>query len=303
MNTSNALPHSRSSSIGVLVLNYGTWELALRALNAAIRVEDDNVAEFVLYDDGSPIGPPEGVDARIRVVRGESNVGFARALLRAFALMKSDIVILFDSDAYPLTPFADRVRQHFEDDSRLGQLGFRAEDESGRQTESFFAEPTQWSLILGQALYGRMPKRSMRPSNLCVITGCMATRVEAYREIGGFDPELGFLDVDVDYSMRLRQRGWRVAVDSTIRAFHVGGGTVQAQRGRVLHFYKSRWYLLRKHKLMWSPRLARAAILGRLVCEQKILDLFGSRLFPKPEVLEDKILGRRALLDYCRANF
>lgn len=158
-----------------------------------------------------------------------------------------------DSDAYPLTPFSTRVREHFENDARLGQLGFRTEDESGSQTESFFSEPTQWSLILGQALYARIPKRRCRPSKICVITGCMATRMDAYCDIGGFDPEFDFLDVDVDYSMRMHRRGWNIAVDSPIRAFHVGGGTGQLQRNRVLLFYKSRWRLLRKHGLMWYP--------------------------------------------------
>lgn len=294
---------SQPLSIAVLVLNYNTWELALRALNAAIRLETENVSEFVLFDDGSTNPPPPGIDPRITVVRGGLNVGFARALKAAFDLIKSDIVVLFDSDAYPLTPFSLRVREHFADDARLGQLGFRSEDGNGSQTESFFAEPTQWSLILGQALYGRLPRRATRPANLCVITGCMATRIEAYRDCGGFDLELDFLDVDVDYSMRLRGRGWTVEVDSLIRAFHVGGGTFLTQRNRVLQFYKSRWYLLRKHKLIWSPRLARAIILGRLLCERKILDVFGRRLFPSAQVLEDKILGRQALLSYWRSNF
>ncbi len=299
----NPEPGRARLTVGVLVLNYNTWALALRALNAAIRLEGGNVSEYVLFDDGSPESPRDEIDPRIRVVRGESNVGFARALITAFALMKSDIVVLFDSDAYPLTVFSNRVREHFESDPRLGQLGFRAEDGSGSQTESFFPEPTQWSLILGQTLHALIQKRKLQPSSICVITGCMATRVAAYCDIGGFDPDFDFLDVDVDYSIRMRRRGWNVAVDFAIRAFHVGGGTVQLRKNRVLLFYKCRWRLLRKHKLMWSPRVVRALILFRLICEQKMLGAFGSRMFPGPEILEDKILGRKALFAYCRSNF
>ena len=298
-----SLVRRRSLSVGVLVLNYNTWELALRALDAAIRLESDNVAEYVLFDDGSPGPSPQEIDRRITLIRGESNRGFARALAEAFTAMKSDIVVLFDSDAYPLTPFANCVREHFERDARLGQLGFCAQDQDGSATESFFGEPTQWSLILGQALYARLPRIAQHPSRLCVITGCMATRMEAYSEVGGFDAEFDFLDVDVDYSMRLRRRGWKVEVDPSIRAFHVGGGTPQLLRHRVLHFYKSRWRLLRKHGLMGSPRLVRAVIVARLACEKKVLQVFGRFLFSSKEVLNDKILGRKALLSYCRTNF
>ena len=293
----------QSLSVGVLVLNYNTWDLALRALDAAIRFEDANVAEYVLFDDGSIEPPPAKLDSRIRVIRGESNRGFGGALPVAFAATQSDIVVLFDSDAYPLVPFASKVREHFENDARLGQLGFRAQSESGSQTESYFNEPTQWSLILGQWLHAKLSRKSPRPDRLCVITGCMATRTTAYAEVGGFDPEFQFLDVDVDYSMRLRRKGWKVAIDPTIAVFHVGGGTPQSMRHRVQHFYKSRWRLLHKHALVPVPRLARAVILARLLCEKVILQIFGRFLFSSVEVRNDKLLGRKELLACCRANF
>ena len=304
MSSVNTAPFSRHSlSVGVLVLNYNTWNLALRALDAAIRLEAGNVTEYVLFDDGSPNPPPREIDSRIRLIRGESNRGFGRALPVAFAAMKSEIVVLFDSDAYPMTPFSEKVREHFERDARLGQLGFRAKDANGTQTESYLNEPTQWSLILGQALYARLRTKAPQPDRLCVITGCMATRAEAHAQVGGFDADFDFLDVDVDYSIRLRRGGWKVEIDPAIEAFHVGGGTPQLTRHRILHFYKSRWRLLRKHGLMPSPRLARAVILTRLACEKAILEIFGRLLFSSRKVLDDKILGRKELLAYCRSNF
>ncbi len=299
----NARVRQHPLSVGVLVLNYNTWDLALRALDAAIRLEAANVSEYVLFDDGSTAPLPTEIDSRIRVIRGESNCGFGRALTVAFAAMQSNIVVLFDSDAYPLTPFAAKVREHFERDAFLGQLGFCAQNENGSQTESYFNEPTQWSLILGQALHANLSRKTIQPQRLCVITGCMATRAAAYAKVGGFDPDFEFLDVDVDYSMTLRRSGWKVEVDPSIKVFHVGGGTHQLQRQRVLHFYKSRYRLLCKHGLMPSPRLARAIILTRLTCEKAILRVFGRLLFSNAEVRKDKVLGRQELLAYCRTSF
>ena len=303
MSPENTAPFSRHSlSVGVLVLNYNTWDLALRALDAAIRLEAGEITEYVLFDNGSTKEPPEEIDSRIRLIRGESNRGFGPGLPKAFAAMRSDLVVLFDSDAYPLTPFARKVRERFELDARLGQLGFRAQDENRLQTESFFNEPTQWSLILGQALYARVSRITLQPDKLCLSTACMATRAAAYTQVGGVDAEFEFLDVNVDYSMKLRRGGWKVEVDPAVEVFHVGGGTPQLLRHRVLHFYKSRWRLLLKHGLMPSPRLARAVILTRLACEKAILEIFGRFLFPSAEVRNDKILGRKELLAYCRAN-
>lgn len=299
----SASTDDRMLSVGVLVLNYNTWDIALRAIGAAVELEYPSVTEFVLFDDGSPTPPPDNIDSRIRVIRNEVNRGFAGALVVAFAQMKSDIVVLFDSDAFPLVPFADRVRRQFEADERLGQIGFQSLDEKGSPTESLMKEPSKWSLILGQGLYAWVPQRPMTPANLCAIAGCMATRITAYREVGGIDPNFDMLDLDLDYSMRLRRNHWGVVADRAITVFHVGGGTPQLQRKRLLRFYKCRWYLLRKHGSIRNAALARWAILLRLRAEQLILKLMGRYLFPDPEILSDKLIGRQDLITYCSANY
>jgi GT2 family glycosyltransferase len=290
-------------SVGVLVLNYNTWDIALHAIGAAVELEYPSVTEFVLFDDGSPTPPPDNIDCRIKVIRHDINRGFASALVAAFAQMKSDIVILFDSDAFPLVPFADRVRKQFGADERLGQIGFQSQDENGAPTESLMKEPTKWSLILGQGLYARVPRQPMTPANLCAIAGCMATRMAAYREVGGIDANFDMLDLDLDYSMRLRKSHWGVIADRAIKVFHVGGGTPQLQRKRLLRFYKCRWYLLRKHNLIQNAALARAVILLRLRIEGLILKLAGPYFFRNQEILSDKLIGRQDLIDYCSANY
>lgn len=291
-------------SVGVLVLNYNTWDLALRALNAAIRLEPASIREYVLFDDGSQVTPPVGIESRIRVIRNGVNRGYAGALKAAFGEMKSDLVVVFDADAYPLAPFATCVRERFERYKQLGQLAFFAEDETGSPTGSFLnREPTKWSLLLGQRLDGWISRKGPQSTDLCAFSCCMATRLEAYMEVGGIDENFDFLDADLDYSMRLRRSGWKISTDPSLRAFHIGGGWSQLQRHRVLRFYKSRWYLLRKHHLITNVHLARAFILTRLRLERISLKLFGSLLFRNPDVLSEKILGRRDLISYCREHY
>ncbi|HEY6465247.1 MAG TPA: glycosyltransferase [Candidatus Acidoferrales bacterium] len=290
-----------SLSVGVLVLNYNTWDLALRAVDAAIRLEGDAVHEYVLYDDGSSIPPPAGIDGRVRVIRGEINRGYTRALRLAFDATESDLIVVFDADAYPLTPFAARVREQFAGDDRLGQVAFFSEGEGGSSTESFIqGEPSKWSLLLGQRLDTLLRRRPPASPELCVFSCCMATRRGAYTQIGGIDDKFDFLDADVDYSMRLRRSGWKVSADPCLKAFHRGGAWQQLQRHRVLRFYKTRWYLLRKHHLIRNVFLARSFILARLYVEQLFLKAFGSVLFRKPEVRTEKMLGRRDVISYCR---
>jgi GT2 family glycosyltransferase len=292
-----------SLTVGVMVLNYNTWEIALRAMDAAVELSYPTVTEFLLFDDGSPAPPPEGIDPRIQVMLGGVNRGFAKALVVAFAQMKSDIVVVFDSDAYPLSSFAEQVREHFEADERLGQIGFQALDENGVPTESFWREPSQWSLLLGQGLYARLPHKPLGPTNLCAMAGCMALRMTTYAQVGGIDENFDMLDLDLDYSMRVRRSGWKVIPDRSLTVFHVGGGTPQLTRKRILRWYKCRWYLLRKHALIQFPRLAKAIILMRLQIERLMLVVFGGFLYKNPEILADKLIGRQDLITYCSENY
>lgn len=131
----------------------------------------------------------------------------------------------------------------------------------------------------------------------------MATRTEAYRSMGGMDEKFDWLDLDLDYSMRLRKNGWKVATELSVKVFHEGGGTPQLQRHRVLRFYKSRWYLLRKHGQITHAGVARAFVLTRLIIERAVLTVFGNLLFRTPDIAADKLLGRRELISYCRKYY
>lgn len=293
-----------SLSVGVLVLNYNTWDLAVRAVSEAIRLEGDGILEYVLFDDGSPTPPPAQMDPRVRLICGGVNRGYTSALKLALAKMKSDLIVVFDADAYPLAPFASTVRQAFENDTRAGELAFFAEDEKGSPTQTFvWSEPTKWTLLLGQKLHTWLSPKVLQASHLCVFSCCMATRREAYLQVGGIDDNFDFLDADLDYSMRLRRNGWKVAADPRLKAFHAGGAWRQLQRHRVLRFYKSRWYLLRKYNLITNVGMARTFILARLRLEQLFLELFGLFMFRSPEILSEKRLGRRELIAYCRDHY
>ena len=102
---------------------------------------------------------------------------------------------------------------------------------------------------------------------------------------------------------RSRRSGWRVAIDPSLTAFHVGGGTPQLQRDRVMRFYKTRWYLLRKYGLITHVAFARTFVLARLRLEKFFLQSFGRILFRNADVLADKILARESLITYCRDHY
>jgi GT2 family glycosyltransferase len=298
-------------SLGVVVTNYNTWALARRCL-AHVLAFAEHIDSILVVDDASSEPPPEPLDPRVRLEVNPANLGLVPTLNRALSALGTDLAVVFDSDAYPLGDFTAPVRRAFAADPALALAGFRTVDEAGRPTASSEPEPGVAGLVAGQRLaaLGRRlaaPLRRRgprcRPPRLSVYACAMALRREAFAELGGFDEGFDWLDFDHDLSLRVHRSRWRLAVLDEAVAVHAGGGAPQATSERVVRFYKNRWRLLRKHGKVRRPRLVRALVAARLALELLLLRAVGPALFRRPEVLADKLAGRRAALAHCRREY
>jgi GT2 family glycosyltransferase len=283
------------STLGVVVTNYDTRELTARCLEGVLAWRE-GIDRILVVDDASPQGPPVSPDPAVEVRVNPENLGLVRSLNRGIRAVDTDLVVLFDSDARPLDPFAARVRERFAADPRLAVLGFATVDASGWPTGSQEGEPDVWSLLLGQRLHA-LSERLRRPrGELCVFTCAMALRRAAFDGIDGFDEDFDWLDLDHDLCMSARRAGWRVAHDPTIVAFHQGSGAPQKVSQRVRRFYLNRWRLLKKHDMLRHPGPVRTAIVARLAAELALLRLLGPLLVRDRAARADKLAGREALL-------
>lgn len=283
-------------TLGVVLTCYETWDLATRCVDAVLAcgVEPRDV---LVVDDASSQPAPQSLSRRVRVLRNPENLGLVRSLNLGIRATDADVVAIFDSDAWPLEGFPDVVLRRFEADSRLGILGFKTVDATGRETGSHEPEPGVASLVLGQRLHALalrlVPARPGR--RLCVYTCAMALRKQAFLDLGGFDEGFDWLDLDLDLCMRAHRSSWKVEHAPEVVAFHQGSGTPQAPSRRVLRFYQNRWRLLRKFSKVRWPRAVHRAVLARLRLELLALRLAGSWLVRDPARLADALEGRRTL--------
>ncbi len=291
-------------SVGVVVTNYETWELTRRCLEAVAAL--GGAADVVVVDDGSQAPPPPGIERLARVLVNETNQGLCRSLNRAVAACRADVVVLFDSDAYPLSEFASQLAAAFAADPRLAVAGFSTVGSGGRPTASCEEEPDVLGLVLGQrldALRKRLAPRRAAGERLSVFTCAMAVRRETFLAAGGFDDAFDWLDLDHDLSLRLRRAGHRLAVLPGLLAFHEGGGAPQRRAERVLRAYKNRWLLLGKHGKLRRPGLVRRLVVARLAAEVATLRLLGPLLVRDPAVRRGTLAGRRRLLAHVKSEF
>jgi GT2 family glycosyltransferase len=291
-------PSTSAPTLGAVVTNLDSWPLAARCVEV-LRTWSGRLERIVVMDDHSsdaPAGLP--ADPRLAVRVNAVRLGFAATLNRAVQGVGTDIIVVFDADAYPLADVSQAILGAFANEPRLGLLGFRTVDAAGRDSPSWSVEPGPFALAAGQRLdaWLRRLRPTREPAEVCLHTAALALRREAFLAVGGADEELGFLDVDLDLSMRVRRAGWIVRREPSLVAFHEGGGTPLSTRRRVAEFYCSRFRLLRKHGRIRFPGLLRAAVLVRLALEFLLLAGLGGLIFRDANRRRDKLLGRRELI-------
>jgi len=287
-----------SITISALVTNYNTWSLTTRCIQELKQWSNKNLVEILVVDDASEQPTPVCLPARVRVVRNHQNCGYVASVNAGFSQLSEDVVILLDSDAYPLMDLTESVSHAFAANPQLGALGFQLVDRQSQPTGSSQPDPDAIGLLLGQRMEGLYQARfrSTKPNNVILYSCAMAVRRTAFEDVCGFDEGFDFLDADIDFSLRLRAAGWHIQIEPSLTVFHEGGGSFQTTSTRVLRHHRNRWRLLSKHGCLPQPWLFKAGLATRHAFEYAILRIGGKRLVPESAILADKLYGRQKLI-------
>ncbi|QYA25188.1 glycosyltransferase [Gramella sp. MT6] len=283
--------------LGILVTNYNTWKLTSNCVENCLIHADSKIDQFVIVDDCSSEVFENQFD-HIHFIQNPSNLGLIKSLNRGLIEMKTDLILILDSDAWPLEKYIKKIKEYFIQNPAVGIATFQTENSEGKPSDSFEAEPGALSLILGQQLYRLYLKKFLKnPKEINVFTCAMVIRKEVLEDIGLFDENFDWLELDHDICMRASRKGWKIDI-MPIRAFHKGSGTPQNVGHRVVRFYKNRWYLLRKFKKIRLENLTAYLISFRLGIEFVALWTIGALYYQDLEKVRDKAYSRRKMIKY-----
>lgn len=285
------------SQLGILVTNYNTWSLTGTCIKNCLKYADSEIDQFLVVDDCSTESF-ENTFEEIELIRNQTNQGLIKSLNLGLKNMKTDLILILDSDAWPLEDYIQKIKNYFTENPDVGIATFKTINGNGEESDSYEAEPGALSLILGQQLHRLyLNKFLKKPQNINVFTCAMVIRKRVLEEIGLFDENFDWLELDHDLCMRASRKGWKIEV-MPIRAFHRGSGTPQKVGQRVVRFYKNRWYLLRKFKKVKFEYPTALLICFRLSLEYILLSTIGPLYYKNMEIVKDKIYSRKKMIQY-----
>lgn len=283
----------------IVLINYRTPELTLRALRAALheltRLPGSRVA---LIDNGSgddsvPVLAEalerEGLKDRVDLITSPANLGFAGGVNLALrpALAGSNpprFVYLLNSDALPAPGSIERLVRVLDERPRAGIAGSYIHGPAGDTHDTAFRFPSvasnfEESLGLGVVtrLLDRWVVSKPVPSETTRVDwlagASMLIRREVFDAIGVYDENFFFYFEETDFCLRAARAGFTTWYVPESRVEHIGAassGWKDFSKPRAAFWWDGRrWFYYKNHGLLylWAANLA--WVLGYLLGESR----------------------------------
>ncbi|MBF4463516.1 MULTISPECIES: glycosyltransferase family 2 protein [unclassified Rathayibacter] len=282
--------------VSVVIVTYNSDAVVHECLNL---LGADERIEVLVIDNLSSDGTVGAVRTRhphVTLIENEENAGFAKAVNKAAAAAAGRHILLLNPDALIDSESVLALAARLDDDPGLGAISPLVGHE-GTDVRVIAAghAPTIWRMLLHQTGLSRLGSRvplleghylfresfgtSLREVDW-VSGGCVMVPQTVWRSAGALTERWFMYAEDVEFCLRLRSLGWRIAVDPRVTAHHEIGGSSAGVDGRVTTAWIENLFDL------YSWRMARWSIQVALWKGTVLLGFGARRLF----------LGARALL-------
>jgi N-acetylglucosaminyl-diphospho-decaprenol L-rhamnosyltransferase len=231
---------------------------------------DDSLARF------------ESLQLPARIVRGESNLGFAGGVNAALAMVDTPFALLLNPDAFVHPGCLDALQERALSTPRAAAVGAGLRNPDGSLQAAARNAPSPLThLIEAFRLYrllryipgiGRwyllLSKQDTPRAVDWVVGACMLVRLDAVREVGSFDNSYFMYAEELDWCVRARRAGWEIWFEPRAVATHrLGGSSRQNELPLMIESYRSMYRFYAKYyPRSWTIAarfITRAAMLAR----------------------------------------
>ncbi len=244
----------------VVILNWNGLEFLRMFLEDVIKYSSGDDTEVWVADNGSTDGSAEWVAdnfSNARLIRLDSNFGFAGGYNRALEKIEAGYYVLLNSDVRvtegwlrPLVSYMDENEETAACQPRIlswhNPGSFEYAGAAGGYIDRY-----GFTFCRGR-IFDHVEKDSGQYDNnrdvFWASGACMIIRAEAYRRCGGFDDDFFAHMEEVDLCWRLGYEGYRFACIPGSVVYHVGGGTLPYDSAQKAYLnFRNNLFLLYKN--------------------------------------------------------
>jgi GT2 family glycosyltransferase len=241
-----------------------------------LRTNAGRRVELVIVDDASPLERETAELARraeawasVVFCRNKENLGYLRSVNRGLSLATGTRLLVCNSDTRVSPGSVEAMLRALESDASVGIVGPVSNGAFNSSVQQAAACPAPITSFSGPELdrfdgYGRALAGTGLPHLEAgwLLGFCLLMRREVLERLGPFDEGFGYGYLEeIDYAVRARRAGWKLAVAPGAFVFHGGlrrgpqptGGNAGSQTARlfpvrtVFRIFRGMLHMVRKH--------------------------------------------------------
>ena len=245
--------------LSILIVNWNTRELLRDCLAALYADPASGQWEVVVVDNASADGSVAMVREafpQVQLLASQENLGFSRANNLALEKAGGEYLLLLNSDTRVELGALGELVDFMERQPRIGAAGPMLLNADGSLQLSCGIAPSLKTEFVHKLLLHRLfPFFKLAgwdhgaPRSVGWVSGaCLLIRRQALAEVGPLDPAIFMCCEDLEWCLRLHQRGWQIFYYPFSRVVHLEGQSIRKNLGEMLVIsQQSLYYLFQKH--------------------------------------------------------
>lgn len=278
-----------SIDLSVCIVNWNHADLLRQGLAALRETETHLRREIIVVDNGSSDGSAAMVrelHPDVNLIEAGENLGYGRALNRAFAVASGRYILALNDDTRVLPGACDTLVEFAERHADAGVVAPRILNPNGTLQRSSWRGFPSLGSALSDALYlwrlaPWLPfvKRSEASGDDClepravdhVLGAAMLLRSEVVRTLGGMHEKFFLFLDDTEWCLRIKRAGWQVYVVPRAQIVHLGQQSVHLDPDHTMpELYRSLVRFHREHYDRSSTYLAALKAIIAVACLLRI---------------------------------
>ena len=256
-----------SPAVSIIVVSYNNLVFNRLCLESVLANTSGTEFELIVVDNGSSDGTGAylkelaGLNARIKILFNEKNLGFAAACNRGLSVACGDVLVLLNNDTIVPPNWLIGLLERLQDPS-VGMAG-PVTNRCGNEAQIEVTYSTYGELVAFSHELGRIQKNQTLELPMLIMF-CVAFRKNVYEIVGSLDEryEVGLFE-DEDYCIRLTRAGFRMVCAEDVFVHHFGQASIGKLAGSSAYgelFHRNRRKFEEKWGLNWTPHRQRRSV-------------------------------------------
>ena len=243
--------------LSVVILNWNGRRHLERYLPSVVAHTEGD-AEVVVADNGSTDDSLQWLRLNypdVRVIRLDRNYGFAGGYNRALREVKSEYVLLLNSDVEVTAGWWQPLVEVLDTESDVAAVAPKLLADMERTKFEYagaaggFIDYLGYPFCRGRILSNVEEDRGQYDNRRDIFWAsgaAMCCRREVFNSLGGFDEDFFAHMEEIDLQWRMQLAGWRIVVEPKSVVYHLGGGTLPASSRKIFLNHRNNLAMLFK---------------------------------------------------------